>query len=422
MKPLFSAILETIVLVVSVFLAMLCADLIHFESEFDSYSEKYPDSVITVGNALGYFPEGTNPTADEAAVLLGEHFGGEGSGKTVSMPVAKLFCTEVSEKTARVLELYFFIAFIEAILCLIFGITLPCSLYRHIDPAKAINNFFIDENYVYEDRDGFTYGHVGETRAGIVKLLLLLLMLFIANIWCSFMPLLIIINFIVGIIMMICRIAGVKASDSVSKAKIKQAAGTSGSDTYRIIVDSGLFTVTGDKHPNRRLYFREYWNAVVARRIMELDEQATAFSSDDVDDTIKYGDENLRKSYNMNRVLNNIMLLFRPSENKKASQIKNEVRTKDYDCARVLRGSRLYEYIIMSKCCDKYMLIRVPSNCSLMHAVINCDAKNETFEMLAWNRWNSLSDNDKLRLISCHNEAVDPPEDEVRQAAVTQTT
>ncbi len=422
MKPLFSALLETIVLVVSIFLVMLCAKLLKFESNFDNYSELYPDRAITVGNAMGYFPEGTAPTPDEASEILGQRFFGEESGKKFPAPIAKFFCTEVSENTAKVLELYYFIVFIESILCLIFGITLPCSLYRHIDPAKSINNFFINENLVYEDEYGTTYGHVGETRAGIVKVLLLLLMMFVANIWCSFMPLFIIVNFIVGIVMLICRIAGVKASNSVSKAKIKQAAGTSGSDTYRIIVDSGLFTVTGDKHPNRRLYFREYWNAVVARRIMELDEQAMAFSSDDVEDTIKYGDENLRKSYNMNRVLNNIMLLFRPSENQKASQIKKEVRTKDYDCARVLRGSRLYEYIIMSKCCDKYMLIRVPSNCSLMHAVINCDAKNETFEMLAWNRWNRLSDNDKLRLISCHNEAVDPPEAEVSRAAVTQTT
>ena len=143
MKPLFSALLETIVLVVSIFLVMLCAKLLKFESNFDNYSELYPDRAITVGNAMGYFPEGTAPTPDEASEILGQRFFGEESGKKFPAPIAKFFCTEVSENTAKVLEFYYFIVFIESILCLIFGITLPCSLYRHIDPAKSINNLGI---------------------------------------------------------------------------------------------------------------------------------------------------------------------------------------------------------------------------------------------------------------------------------------
>lgn len=125
MKPLFSALLETIVLVVSILLVMLCAKLLKFDSSFDNYSEKYPDSIITVGNAMDYFPEGTDPTPEEASVLLGKEWFGEDSGKEVPIPVAKIFCIQVSENTAKVLELYSFIVFIESILCLIFGITLP---------------------------------------------------------------------------------------------------------------------------------------------------------------------------------------------------------------------------------------------------------------------------------------------------------
>lgn len=422
MKPLFSAFLETIVLIVSVILVLLCSRLLKFESVYDNYSEQYPDSTITVGNALEYFPEGAALTPEEASEELGKRFFGEDSGRKFPLPIAKLFCTEINERTAKVLELYYFIVFLESILCLIFGITLPCSLYRHIDPAKSINEFFINKNYVYEDKYGTTYGHVGETRAGIVKVLLLLLMLFIANIWCFFMPLFIIINFIAGIVMMICRIVGIKASDNASKEKIKQAAGTSGSETYRIIVDSGLFMLTGDKHPNRALYFREYRNAVAARRIMELDERVMSFRADDVDDTIKYGDENLRKSYNMSRTINNAMLIFKPSARKKALRIKNEIKSKSYTFTRVRRGTSLYEYMIISKCSGKYMLIRVPSNCSLMHTVLDCDAKGEIFELLAWNRWDRLCDSDKLKILDCHINYIDPPKDEERRAAVTRTT
>ena len=76
--------------------------------------------------------------------------------------------------------------------------------------------------WVFYQRN-ISYGHVGETRAGIVKILLLLLMVAVANIWCTFIPLFIIINFIVGIIMLICRLAGISAKDTAEKAKIKEA-------------------------------------------------------------------------------------------------------------------------------------------------------------------------------------------------------
>ena len=86
MKPLFSALLEMIVLVVSILLVMLCAKLLKFDSSFDNYSEKYPDSIITVGNAMDYFPEGTDPTPEEASVLLGKEWFGEDSGKDDHAP------------------------------------------------------------------------------------------------------------------------------------------------------------------------------------------------------------------------------------------------------------------------------------------------------------------------------------------------
>ena len=422
MKPLFPALLETIVLVVSILLVMLCAKLLKFDSSFDNYSEKYPDSIITVGNAMDYFPEGTDPTPEEASVLLGKEWFGEDSGKEVPIPVAKIFCIQVSENTAKVLELYSFIVFIESILCLIFGITLPCSLYRHIDPAKSINDFFINENYVYTDKYGTTYGHVGETRAGIVKILLLLLMVAVANIWCTFIPLFIIINFIVGIIMLICRLAGISAKDTAEKAKIKEAEGQAGSETYRIIVDNGLFLVTGDKHPKRGLYFRGYWNAVVARRIMELDERVFAFREDDVEDTIKYGDEHLHKNYEMNRTMDSIKLMFNSSAKKKSERLKNEIISQDYTFTRVLRGSRLYEYVIMSKRSAKYLLIRVPSNCSLMRAVMKCDAKGDVFEVLEWNKWDRLCDSDKLAVLSDHTGWMDPPKGEEKPGDKVQAT
>lgn len=164
MKPLFSALLEAIVLAVSVIIVMLCAKLFNFESNLADHA----GSPITVGEAMGYTSEGTD-TPEAAAEEAAQKIFGANTEKTLPAAVGKLLCTEVGEKTAKVLELYPFIVFIESILCLIFGITLPCSLYRHIDPAKSIDDAIVNKNLVYEDGYGRSYGYVGETRAGIFK-------------------------------------------------------------------------------------------------------------------------------------------------------------------------------------------------------------------------------------------------------------
>ena len=55
-----------------------------------------------------------------------------------------------------------------------------------------------------------------------------------------------------------------------------------------------------------------------------------------------------------------------------------------------------------------------------MHAVLDCDAKGEVFEMLVWNRWDRLCDSDKLKILDCHTNYIDPPEEEMRRTTVTQ--
>ena len=107
MKPLFSALLEMIVLVVSILLVMLCAKLLKFDSSFDNYSEKYPDSIITVGNAMDYFPEGTDPTPEEASVLLGKEWFGE----ACYMRQEKLYHVEFVLSRAFLHFFYFFAGF-----------------------------------------------------------------------------------------------------------------------------------------------------------------------------------------------------------------------------------------------------------------------------------------------------------------------
>ena len=420
MKPLFSAILETLVLVVSIGIVMLCAKLFHFESDYSNYSEKYPDSVITASNVLGYVPDGTVLTPEETAVEVGQKLFPNHNVR-LPLPIAKLLCKEISESMAKVLELNPFIVFLESILCLIFGIGLPCSLYRHIDPAKSIDNFFVNKNYVYEDETGVEHGYVGETRAGIVKILLLLLMLLIANIWCFFIPLFIIVNFIVGIVMAVLRIVGIKASDANAKAEISSAAGKSGKDTYRIIVDNGMFMVSGDVHPNRGLYFNQYWNAVIARRIMECDRDGRTYSDDDARDTITYGDEDLRKRFETNRRMNRAKIKSAAAK-KIAAETENEVNNMSYTFSNVSRGAVKGEFIIMSNCSDKYMMFRIAANCSFMLYLMSYDAKDRQFDAIEWSRWERMDFYARQALLDSFDGRVDPPKGEERNAVAEQIT
>lgn len=420
MKPLFSAILETIVLVVSIFLVMLCAKLFKYESPYLNYAETHPNGVITVGEAMGYVSDGVTSPEEAAREAASHIIFFRKTGKPLPLFIGKIFCVEIGERTARVLEFYPFIVFLASILCLIFGITLPCSLYRHLDPAKAINDSVIDKNRVYVDEHGRTYGNVGETRAGILKILLFLLMLFAANIWCFFLPVFIIVNFTVGIIMAVLRLVGINASNSAAKAKIDKTAGKDGKDTYRIIVENGLFAVSGDVHPNRRIYFKQYWNAVIAKRLFELDRDGLPFTNDDAKEMIVYGDEDLHKRFETSLKMDKAKLMTSPTAKEAAKKLEDEIKNADYVYTFVARGAVKGEYMIMSRFSGRYMLFRRALNCSLMLAVMKSDAAGEDFDMIAYGRWERLGEDGQYQLLQYFDGRVEPPQGEEKPVRVQQ--
>ena len=417
MKPLFSAILETIVLVVSTLIILLGTAIFKYESPYLNYSETHPDSTITLGEVLGYVSEETD-TPKEAAAEAAKKIFGKNTEKVLPLAVGKILCIEVGERTASVLEFYTFIVFLESIICLIFGITLPCSLYRHLDPAKAIDNAFVNKNYVYVDNLGHTKGYVGETRAWLVKILLLFLMLFVANVWCTFLPIFIVINFAVGLVMAILRIVGITTSNAAAKAKMKLAAGKDTACKYRVVVENDLFSVAGDVYPNRSLYFKKYWNAVVAQRILECDRDGRLYTNDDALNTITYGDENVHKQYKTIRRINKIKLLFSSASRKNAKKFKNEVTTMDYTFTFVDRAGARGEYIILSKCSNKYMLFRDAMNCSLAMDLLKYDSENKEFDMIAWGSWERLIESDKQKFLVSFNGKTAPPQGEGPSAMV----
>lgn len=421
MKPLFSAILEAIVLLVSIGLVFLGAKLFKYESPYNDFKEKYPDTVITVSSAIGAVPDGTIMTPEEAAEEVSQYIFGKKSQKKIPLPIAKLLCTEIGEFTAKVIRLYPFVNFVAGLLCLIFGIGLPCSLYRHLDPARAIDDALINKNFVYVNEEGKSMGYVGADRADTVNFILAVLMLGISCIWSFFLPLFIVMNLVIGIAMGILRLLGISMSDSAAKSERKKAAGKPGRDTYRIITDSGLFMVAGDKHPNRVLYFRQYWNAVIAQRIMERDGQIQPFTPNDAQDTIQYGDEDEHARYETSRRINRSRLMTSPSAKAAAARLENDIKTMNYTYSRVRRGSHICEYIIMFNNSDKYMLFRIPLNCSLMNAVMCRDAAGEVFDVPEWNVWARTSEEGKLAFMRGRSGWVDPPPgEEVREGDTRQ--
>lgn len=409
MKPLFSAILEAIVLFVSIGLVFLVAKLFKYESPYNDFKEKYPDTVITVSSAAGIVPDGTVISPEETAVEISRFIFGQNSQKEIPLPIAKLFCIEIGEFTAKVIRMYPFVTFFAGLLCLIFGIGIPCSLYRHHDPAGAIDEALINKNFVYVNEDGQMTGYVGEDRADAVNFILSVLMLGVSCIWSFFLPLFIVANFVIGIIMAVLRLLGITMSDSAAKSERKQAAGKSGKDTYRIITDSGLFMVAGDKHPNRVLYFNQYWNAVIAQRIMECDGNIQPFTPKDAEETILYGDESEHKRYETSRRMNRSRLLTSPSARAAAARLESDIKSMNYTYSRVRRGSHICEYIIMFNNSDKYMLFRIPLNCSLMYAVMCQDASGEDFDVREWNIWARTSEDDKLAFMRGNSGWVYPP-------------
>ncbi|MGN0513919.1 MAG: hypothetical protein ACI4GD_06530 [Lachnospiraceae bacterium] len=409
MKPLFSAFLETIVLFAAIGLVFLGARLFKYESPYNDFKEKHPDTVITVSSAIGAVPDGTILSPEEASEKVGQYLFGKKSEKKIPMPLARLLCVEVGEFTAKVLRLYPIVIFFAALFCLAFGIGLPSSLYRHVDPARRLDDLIVNKNFgYYNEKDQFT-GYVGQERADFVKFIVGSIVFVFVYMWSVFLPLFIVVNFGIGILMALLRLLGISLSDSVAKSERKQAAGKEGIDTYRIIVESGLFMVAGDKHPNRTLYFRQYWNAVTAKRIMERDAEIKPFTSDDASEVILFGDENEHERYETSRRMNKSRLLVSPAARAVATRLENDVKNMNYTFSRVRRGSHICEYILMFKDSEKYMLFRIAYNCSLMAAVMMQDAAGEDFDAREWNLWARKSTEEKMELINCYKDWVDPP-------------
>ena len=59
MKSLFAAFLETIVLFAAIGLVFPGARFLKYESPYNDFKEKHPDTVITVSSAIGAVPDGT---------------------------------------------------------------------------------------------------------------------------------------------------------------------------------------------------------------------------------------------------------------------------------------------------------------------------------------------------------------------------
>lgn len=217
MRSLISAILETIVLIISFAITSFIVSRIEVENPYESYSQIYPDSTLTPGIVLGYFQEGTNPTPEEAAVILWEKFISEDVREALireamPLPIAKLYCMEISPDTAKIVRFYYMIVIIEIILCLIFGITLPAAILRNSDTSGNISQAILDAMPDMSDRtydiDGIPDWRVEDVESMFLMLIFVFrfcALILATAICCTFMPLVIAVNLVLFLVPMIFR-------------------------------------------------------------------------------------------------------------------------------------------------------------------------------------------------------------------------
>lgn len=406
MKPLFSAFLETIVLIVSILIVMLGVRIFKYESPYVNYSETHPNSVITIGQATGYVSEGvTSP--EKAASEVAKKFLGKNTDKSLPLAVGKFLCTEVSENTAKVLEFYSLIVFLESILCVIFGITLPCSLYRRTGISKKIADAIVDKRYVYVE-DGITFGHVGEGLSDILRVLLFFAVLFVTIVWCTFMPLVIAVNCVVGVIALLLRAFGLTGSESERADEEEQ---TDAEEVYRLTVEYGHFAVTGSVHPNRRFYFKQYRNAVIAKRIFELDRDHNIFQSKAANETVYNCNEDERRKFEK-ALEKNIGKMRSKSDKKRAADIENIITNNTYTFTKAAADGMEDEFLFLLPNSSNYMMLRYSHNSSLLHTIMKCDSEGREFAPADWENWNSRSYKEMDKHEAYHTGKVAPPQGE----------
>ena len=391
MKFLLAAFLKTLVLLVSTGIVFLLADhVFDYASYYEAYQQEHPNQTITIGNAMGFVDDGE--IADSAS--LTKSIFGEKSQIIVPNIVIDLLNIQLGYQMTKFFLLYVLIGAISGLLCLILGIGQPFAWLRGFDLLEKIDDKFIDRNYVYRSRYDGSESYVGEKRAMIVWFILLIPILLVTALYGAFIIPIILFDIAVFILIVLAKTVSFVSSYPISAISLKLKQRDGKPIEYLKRVKSGVFIIENCQEPDEVMYFNEYWNAVVAERIMKCDLKGETFRSKDAEETIVYGDEKMHSRFELKKLLNELFSFFNKKKREALIETERAMQGGNYHseysdgyysiCLSHKTQEGEYAGYSYSHGCIK---VKNATNALFMLIILLKDKENKVFESSDWNSW-----------------------------------
>lgn len=390
MKFIITAVLETIVVVVTAIIILLISDkLAGYTSRFDRYMETDPKMKVTIAGTLDLGPDTEDTTQEIVVRRLSSYFG---FIKDVPELFVKVLNIKIGLKTAKAFELYFIITPVAGLICLFAGIGRLFAWFRGIDVAGYFEGVFVDKHWVYKDKYGNQQGYVGETRAFLSNCLVWALMITVSIIGGIFLPFIIAANLCIGVVVTTVQL--IIFNVSTNKGPAAEGSVRGKGRNYSIKVEDGLFRVSADE--DNCLLFLDFCNAVLALGILRQDSNSLVFTEIEAKQYL-YVDDKLYRNYELKRLLNEIAMKFNKKKLERNVKFERGIRKGVYltkpdgfDYRIVLHGQD-YPHSVQVKITNLH-------NLTLLLYLLQLDGRDIRFGSNAWNTF-LATEKEKIR---CH--------------------
>lgn len=388
-RHLITALMETVTLLAGTILVYLFMTyLIRYESRYDVYRENGTEQTVTIASALDIVEDGEIAAEEDIAGFAKTVF--LKTGIVAPETLLNFYNKEISYRTAKLIPYCMLGAIVGGFICFAAGIGLPFRWRRHtalMDKFDEICSVDKDSPRHY-DRYLNDWVRDGEMLSRFLWGTVSFLLLFVAGIWGGLLPLIIVLNVVIAIAAIIIRLVKFVILNIREKEQRKKREKQTEKKTCTLVVDGSYFRVEQDQNKDVGLYLRQYWNAVIAKRIMvlELKGRGGAFSGDDAKNYILYGNEEVHDRYEFNRHWQKIKTCFDKERRIKEKQIEQGEYRPVFP---VTDGQDVHSLALFlgDSCMDgTTVTIQNEKNFSLLCAVLQFDKRGETFEMGDWDR------------------------------------
>lgn len=413
MKYLITGIFKVLVLIVSIAIVYLSAKYgFKASTDWEKNELNGTEQNITIGSALKYCENGEKVDKKVIAESIKKII-------FVEPPIPDFVCDFLDQKITTwywsfYFEYYWWISMLAGLLCLICGVGQPFALYRRNNMVSrmcaAIDNKLVDKNYVLVDGYGIERGHPGEGASMIVKIILLYLMAVLAALYGCVMIFTLIFDAVMTVLSTIFRITVFFISSAIFKSELNKEKARKDTIAVSLYIENALFKVEKNS-TGECLYFKCYWNAVIAKRVLSCDIHNTSFKAKDAEETIQFGDEKKHAFFERMRFWDSIKSRFSSNKRNKNHEICESI--EHGNCITRMesgadRGNYIMEYTNASVLPNvRFMVLE---NIALLHAVRRKDITNDIFEIYDWNKYAKLSIEEKAVLINPSGFKVEPKE------------